>query len=36
MRYWDASALVPLFVAEPHSEPVRAWLSEDDRIVTWA
>ena len=36
MRYWDASALVPLLVAEPDSELVRAWLSEDDRIVTWA
>ena len=36
MRYWDASALVPLVVAEPDSELVRSWLSEDDRIVTWA
>ena len=36
MRYWDASALVPLVVAEPHSGMVRTWLSEDDRIVTWA
>ena len=35
MRYWDASALVPLFVAEPHSESVRTWLSEDSHIVTW-
>ena len=36
MRYWDASALVPLVVAEPDSELVRTWLSEDDHIVTWA
>ena len=36
MRYWDASALVPLVVSEPVSELVRARLSEDDRIVTWA
>ena len=36
MRYWDASALVPLVVAEPDSERVRTWLSEDDHIVTWA
>ena len=36
MRYWDASALVPLVVAEPDSELVRTWLSEDDQIVTWA
>ena len=36
MRYWDASALVPLVVAEPNTEMVRAWLSDDDYIVTWA
>ena len=36
MRYWDASALVPLAVAEPRSALVRAWLSDDDHIVTWA
>ena len=35
MRYWDASALVPLVVAEPDSESARTWLSEDDHIVTW-
>lgn len=36
MRYWDASALVPLVVAEPDSDRVRSWLSDDDGIVTWA
>ena len=36
MRYWDASALVPLVVAEPASNLVLGWLAEDDRIVTWA
>ena len=36
MRYWDASALVPLIVAEPDTEQARNWLAEDDRIVTWA
>ena len=36
MRYWDASALVPLLVAERDTELVRSWLSGDDRIVTWA
>ena len=36
MRYWDASALVPLVIAEPESERVREWLAEDDGIVTWA
>ena len=35
MRYWDASALVPLVVAEPASNLVLGWLAEDDRIVTW-
>ena len=35
MRYWDASALVPVIVAEPDSESVRARLSEDGHIVTW-
>lgn len=35
MRYWDASALVPLIVSEPDSESARTWLSEDDHIVTW-
>ena len=36
MRYWDASALVPLIVAEPVSDRMRERLAEDDRIVTWA
>ena len=35
MRYWDASALVPLVVAEPGSDQVRGWLAEDKHIVTW-
>lgn len=36
MRYWDASALIPLVVAEPDSEQVRGLLAEDDHIATWA
>ena len=36
MRYWDASALVPLIVSEPRSRLARTWLFEDDHIVTWA
>ena len=36
MRYWDASALVPLVVAERESNWARKRLAEDDRIVTWA
>lgn len=35
MRFWDASALVPLLVAESGSERVRARLAEDPQIVTW-
>lgn len=35
MRYWDASALVPLVTAEAATERVREWLAEDPGIVTW-
>jgi predicted nucleic acid-binding protein len=36
VRYWDASALVPLVIAEPATKRVRAWLEDDPVIVTWA
>ena len=36
MRYWDASALVPLVIAEPASDQVRGWLAEDAHVVTGA
>lgn len=36
MRYWDASALVPLVIAETASGPVREWFRHDSRLVTWA
>ena len=36
MRFWDASAVVPLVVAEPATETARTWLAEDSHIVTWA
>lgn len=36
MRYWDASALVPIVVNEPSTERVRSWVQEDPAIVTWA
>ena len=36
MRYWDASALVPLVVTERESNWARKRLTEDDRIITWA
>ena len=35
MRYWDASAIVPLLVQEPRTSDVRAALAEDAGIVTW-
>ena len=35
MRYWDASALVPLIVDESATKRTRAWLEEDGAIVTW-
>lgn len=36
MRYWDASAIVPLVIAERETKLVRAWAEEDSEIVTWA
>jgi predicted nucleic acid-binding protein len=35
MRYWDASAIVPLLVEEPRTADARAALTEDAGIVTW-
>lgn len=35
MRFWDASALVPLVVAERETEGVRDLLREDPHIATW-
>ena len=35
MRYWDASALVPLVVAEGSSGKAQDWLEDDPAIVTW-
>ena len=36
MRFWDASALVPLLIAEEATSIVSECSSEDERIVTWA
>lgn len=36
MRFWDASAIIPLFIQEAGSELVRAWLAEDGSIAVWA
>ena len=35
MRYWDASALVPLLVSEQSSNASLEWLGLDGQIVTW-
>ena len=36
MRYWDASAVVPLAIAEHSSDQARDWLDQDPVLVTWA
>ncbi len=36
MRYWDASALVPLLVDETGTRLAQTWLREDPRVTTWA
>ena len=35
MRFWDTSALLPLFVVEPTSGMVRRWLAQDPVVVVW-
>lgn len=35
MRYWDASAIVPLLVSDQVSARSRDLLAEDSRVVTW-
>ena len=35
MRYWDSSALISLFVAEPDSEGRASHLKEDAHVMTW-
>ena len=36
MRFWDTSALVPVFVAERESRAIRRWLREDAAVVVWS
>ena len=36
MRYWDASAIVPLLAEQPGTELVRGYLAEDPHVVTWS
>ena len=35
MRFWDSSALEPLIVEEPSSEPMRDLAEDGRRIVVW-
>lgn len=35
MRFWDASALVPLVCRESESARCRGWLREDPVLVVW-
>ncbi|HSM92131.1 MAG TPA: PIN domain-containing protein [Anaeromyxobacteraceae bacterium] len=35
MRFWDASAVVPLLADEPASEPMREHIEEDAGVLVW-
>lgn len=35
MRFWDASAVVPLLVAEPSRDRAIALLKEDEEMLVW-
>lgn len=35
MRFWDASAIVPLLMAEPVTSSLQTLASEDSAIVVW-
>ncbi|MEO8480256.1 MAG: type II toxin-antitoxin system VapC family toxin [Gemmatimonadota bacterium] len=35
MRFWDSSALVPLCLQQPRSQPARALFAEDAEMVVW-
>ena len=35
MRFWDASAIVPLLFSERWSEPIRKMFREDPAMVVW-
>lgn len=36
MRFWDSSALVPLFIEEPTTAELRSWVEDDLDICVWA
>ena len=35
MKFWDSSALIPLFVGQPSSTPMRALFEEDTDVLVW-
>ena len=35
MRFWDASAIVPLLVEEDSSPTCRSWLGSDADLIVW-
>ena len=35
MRYWDASALVPIFLEEAATPEVQSWQAGDPGVTTW-
>jgi len=35
VRFWDASALVPLFVVERETARVARWADEDPDVIVW-
>jgi predicted nucleic acid-binding protein len=36
LRFWDASAIVPLIIQEAGTAAARRWFREDGAIVVWA
>jgi predicted nucleic acid-binding protein len=36
VRFWDASAVVPLAITEAASGLVRRWIGEDEDVALWA
>ena len=35
MRFWDTSAIIPLFIAEQGTPRARTWYREDPEIIVW-
>lgn len=35
MRFWDSSALLPLFVEQPTTRTLRSWTEDDTDLALW-